>query len=328
MNSHSVLPPLVFDPIYRHYIWGGRRFADAFGRSLPTGDDYAESWELVDRGSDQSVVALGPDAGMTLGAIVRSRTDDLLGRHASLSAFPLLFKFLDANKDLSVQVHPDDTRAAMLNPPDKGKTEAWYIIDAKPGSQIYAGLKSGTTRKDLSQALTTGCLESILHTFEPKSGDCLFIPAGTVHAIGAGLLVAEIQQSSDVTYRLHDWNRLGQDGKPRDLHVDAGLEAITHFCPVNPQKRKPTDDPCVKRLVTNDYFLIDEVSIDKPWHLGGDKSCHFLAVISGCIRLDAHWNLPKLHAGSCVLFPASLDRQYIAPENTDQKAIILHTYLP
>ena len=136
-----MLPPLVFAPLYRRYIWGGRRFAEAFGRDLPPGDTCAESWELVDRGADQSVVSLGPLAGTPLGGLVRERGVELLGHAAPLAAFPLLFKFLDANRVLSVQVHPDDERAARLDPPDRGKTEAWYVVAAEPGSRIYAGLQ-------------------------------------------------------------------------------------------------------------------------------------------------------------------------------------------
>ncbi|MFM8890072.1 MAG: type I phosphomannose isomerase catalytic subunit, partial [Planctomycetia bacterium] len=211
--------PLLLAPRYRRYLWGGRRFASVLGRPLPPGDDYAESWELVDHGDDQSVVAAGPLAGATLGDLVRTHGHELLGRHAPLSRFPLLFKFLDACRDLSVQVHPDDARAARLSPPDLGKTEAWYVIDAAPGSRIYAGLRPGTDRDALAAALRAGRCEEVLHSFEPRAGDCVFIPAGTVHAIGAGLVVAEIQESSDVTYRLFDWNRTGPDGRPRPLHL-------------------------------------------------------------------------------------------------------------
>jgi hypothetical protein len=208
-----MLPPLLFTPLYRRYIWGGRRFAAAFGRPLPPGDDYAESWELVDRAADQSLVRAGPLAGMSLGRIVRERGSDLFG-HPPPAAFPLLFKFLDANRVLSVQVHPDDERAARLEPPDRGKTEAWYVVAAEPESRIYAGLREGVGREELAAAIRAGTCEAVLHAFEPSPGDCVFIPAGTVHAIGAGLLVAEIQQSSDVTYRLFDWNRTGPDGRP------------------------------------------------------------------------------------------------------------------
>jgi mannose-6-phosphate isomerase len=320
--------PLLFAPIYRRSIWGGRRFASMLGRELPPGDDYAESWELVDRGSDQSVVAAGALAGTTLGDLVRSRGTELLGRHAPLPAFPLLFKFLDASRDLSVQVHPDDARARVLTPPDRGKTEAWYVIDAVPGSRIYAGLRDGTTRDDLAAALRAGRCGDVIHSFEPHRGDCIFIPAGTVHAIGAGLMVAEIQQSSDVTYRLHDWNRVGPDGKPRAMHIEAGLEAVTHFEPIAPVGGEPTSDPAVRRLVTNRYFSLDEVRPNRDWQIGGDDRCHFLAVISGSIQLDPRWGLPDLAAGSCVLFPAAAGSQTAQLRDGAVAAKLLHVTMP
>jgi len=319
--------PLLLQPRYRRYIWGGRRFATALGRDLPLGDDYAESWELVDRGDDQSIVAAGPLEGRTLGSLVRDHGHDLLGRHAPLPAFPLLFKFLDACRDLSVQVHPDDARAAKLLPPDRGKTEAWYVVDALPESRIYAGLRAGVDQTALAQAIRAGRCETVMHSFVAKPGDCIFIPAGTVHAIGAGLLVAEIQQSSDVTYRLFDWNRTGPDGKPRPLHVDAGVEAVTRLGPVNPVVPASSADPAMKRLVTGDFFIFDEVRPAGTWSVGGDDACHFIAVLEGMLHLDDAWNLPPLGRGQTLLLPAVIGRQalHAAPATP---ATLLHVMLP
>ncbi len=321
--------PLIFRPIYRRYLWGGRRFATMLGRDLPAGNDYAESWELVDREADQSVVAAGPLTGTTLGDLVRGRGEELLGRHAPAPAFPLLVKLLDASHDLSVQVHPDDVRAARLTPPDRGKTEAWYVLDARPGSRIYAGLRPGVTREALAAALPTGRCGDLLHSFEPRVGDCVFIPAGTVHAIGAGLMVAEIQQSSDVTYRLFDWNRVGPDGRPRALHVEAGLEAVTRFEPVMPVRPQPGADPAVSRLVANDHFVLDSVEPAGGWRVGGDGICHVLVVVAGRARLDPKWGLPDLVEGACVLLPAAIGEERI---EADGKAGIapklLHVHLP
>ncbi len=308
--------PLIFSPLYRTYLWGGLKFASRLGRSLPEGDTFAESWELVDHGDDQSVVRAGPLAGTSLHTLVREQGPALMGRHSGVEAFPLLFKFLDAKRDLSVQVHPDDTRAAKLSPPDRGKTEAWYVVDAEPGSLIYAGLREGVRTDDLRHAITDGTLDRCLHSFAAHPGDCVFIPAGTVHAIGAGLVIAEIQQSSDVTYRLYDWNRVGPDGKPRQLHIDAGLEAVTQFCPVIPRHAPEVVPPTGFPLATCDYFGLDlfaaEPTDARVWHLGGDESPHFLAVVRGTLALDAAWGLPPLQAGDCVLIPASLGLQAIA----------------
>jgi len=321
--------PLLLTPLYRRYLWGGRRFATSLGRHLPPGDDFAESWELVDRGADQTIVAAGPLAGRSLGQLVRDEGPALLGRHAPRPAFPLLFKFLDACRDLSVQVHPDDARAARLVPPDLGKTEAWYVVDAAPGSRIYAGLAPGVDAAALAAALRSGRCDEVMHAFEPKPGDCVFIPAGTVHAIGAGLLVAEIQQSSDVTYRLFDWNRVGADGKPRPLHVEAGLDAVTRFGPVTPVRPREGADPAVRRLVECDSFVFDEVRPTGEWRIGGDDACHFIAVLSGSLTLDPAWRLPTLPPGGCVLLPAAIGAQRLACATTDgPPAVLLHVSLP
>ncbi len=216
------LYPLRFRLLVRRYLWGNRRLETCLGKSLGPGNDYAESWEVADHGADQSIVDAGPLAGTALGDLVRLRAAELFGRCHPQANFPLLVKFLDAAQSLSVQVHPNDEQAARLDPPDLGKTEAWYILAADPGSRIYAGLRPGVEREQLAEAIAQGTCEKMLHCFEPKAGDCLFIPAGTVHALGAGLLVAEVQQSSDTTFRLYDWNRVGPDGKPRALARCAG----------------------------------------------------------------------------------------------------------
>ncbi|MEZ6072331.1 MAG: type I phosphomannose isomerase catalytic subunit [Pirellulales bacterium] len=205
------LYPLRFQPVYRRYIWGGDRLRTVLGKN--TGDEmYAESWEVVDHGDDQSVVLAGPLAGVSLGELVREHGAALLGRHHPQPRFPLLAKFLDAHRTLSVQVHPNDAQAARLDPPDLGKTEAWLVMDVEPGSVVYAGLKQGFDRPSFEREMKRGTAELCLNSFEPAVGQCVFIPAGLVHALGEGLLIFEIQQSSDTTYRLFDWNRLQADG--------------------------------------------------------------------------------------------------------------------
>src|SRR3954465_8905730 len=191
------LPPLRFAPLFKRYLWGGRRLASLLNKPIGEGDDCAESWEVADHGEDQTVVVGGPLAGMTLAEGLASYGQDLLGRHAPRSRFPLLFKFLDCRRVLSVQVHPGDAAAAKQGPPDLGKTEAWVILAAEPGSLVYAGLKRGFDRAALEREVNRGTTELCLHKFEPQVGDCIFIPAETVHALGAGLVVAEIQQASD-----------------------------------------------------------------------------------------------------------------------------------
>jgi len=320
------LYPLRFQPILRRYLWGGRRLHTELGKPLGDGDDYAESWEVCDRGADQSIIAAGPLAGQTLGELVAKRGPELLGRHAPQPRFPLLFKFLDAQKTLSVQVHPDDDRAARLSPPDLGKTEAWVILAAQPGSLIYAGLKRGFDRPALERELARGVCELCLHRFEPKPGDCVFLPAGVVHAIGAGLLVAEIQQASDTTYRLFDWNRIGADGKPRALHLDEALEAIDYaYGPAEPQRPQPTQRPFISRLVTCDKFILDRWRLVEPQSAAGDERCHLIAVISGEVLVEGEPGGKPLPAGSTLLLPAALGAARLTPIS---EAVLLDAYLP
>ena len=249
--------PLRFQPILRDYLWGGRRL-EQLGKELGPGPHWAESWEVCDHDRDQSVVLAGPWAGKTLGELVANHGQELLGRHHPQPRFPLLFKFLDANRTLSVQVHPNDAQAAQLDPPDLGKTEAWVVLDAKEGSVLYTGLKRGFDRRALAREVERGTCELCLHQFEPQPGDCVLLYAGTPHAIGAGLLIAEIQQSSDVTYRLFDWNRVGPDGQPRQLHVEEALEVIDYNRgPVAAQEPAATDIPGVKRLAECDKFVLE-----------------------------------------------------------------------
>ena len=298
---------LRFTPLFRRYLWGGRRLATMFGKPLGPGDDYAESWEIVDHGADQSVVAAGPLAGKALAEIVRDHGVELFGRQAGRYAhFPLLLKLLDCNRTLSVQVHPNDEQAARLDPPDLGKTEAWVVLAAEPGSKIYAGLKRGTTRESLAAAIAAGRSKDVLHVIEPQVGDCIFIPAGTVHALGAGLVIAEIQQASDTTFRLYDWNRVGADGQPRPLHVEESL-AVADYArgPVEPQTPQRTDEPGRERLVACDKFVLDRVTFDKARTLGGDGRCHLLVVVAGETTVSSGGAEENLVAGQTALLPAA-----------------------
>lgn len=322
----TLLHPLRFRPVLRKYIWGGRRLETSLGKALPPGNDWAESWEICDHGADQSVVEFGPLAGTTLGDLVGQRGTDLLGRHYPQRQFPLLLKFLDADQTLSVQVHPDDARAATLDPPDLGKTEAWVVLEAEPQSRIYAGLKPGVDRDTLTAAMRNGRCQDCLHSFAPSPGDCVFLPAGTVHALGAGLLVAEIQQSSDVTYRLFDWNRLGPDGRPRPLHVERALDAIDfNRGPVEPQQPRPTERPQVVRLVECDRFVWDRGEFDAPLTTVGDGRCHILAVLAGAVRIEGDPAGTALSRGGTALLPASLGTVAIVPQGM---TVVLDVYLP
>jgi mannose-6-phosphate isomerase len=318
------LYPLQFEPLLKRYIWGGRRLGTELGKSLGDGDDYAESWEICDRAVDQSRVINGALAGQTLHQLVAQHGADLLGRHHPQSRFPLLLKFLDARQRLSVQVHPNDEQASRLNPPDLGKTEAWIVLAAEPGSRIYAGLQAGCDRRTFERALAAGRCEDCLHSFVPRPGDCVFVPAGTVHALGEGLLLAEIQQASDTTFRLFDWDRVGPDGKPRPLHIEQALDVIDFTAgPIQPQTPIPTGH--AERLVTCDKFVLDRWRFEQPQALGGDDRCHLAAVLTGMVTLSTSGVTLGLTKGDVVLLPASAGRVRFEPQT---HAVLLDVYLP
>ncbi len=323
----SPLYPLRFEPILKRYLWGGRRLGTELGKPLGEGSDYAESWELVDRRDDESRVAAGPLQGTTLGQLVRERGAELLGQHHPQPRFPLLIKFLDARQTLSVQVHPNDAQAARLTQPDLGKTEAWVVLAAEPGSLIFAGLKRSFDRPAFERELHRGTAELCLHRFEPRPGDCMFLPAGTVHALGAGLLVAEIQQSSDTTYRLHDWNRVGPDGQPRPLHVEQALAVIDfERGPIDPVQPAPTEQPDVSRLVACDKFVLDRWELTGPRMAGESDRCHILVVLSGAVNVTDDPSRQPLKRGETLLLPAALGPTAIEPAETG--AVLLDAYLP
>ena len=325
MSSWS---PLRFEPLLRRYLWGGRRLESLLGKRLPPGDDYAESWELVDHGADQSVVRAGPHAGMTLAQLLRDHPADLLGVDAAAcrpaaakqvdeptrARFPLLFKFLDAHQSLSVQVHPTDAAAALQSPPDLGKTEAWVIVHADPGAVLYAGLKRGFDRPALEREVNRGTTHLCLQKFEPRAGDCFFIPAGTVHALGAGLVVAEIQQSSDSTFRLYDWNRVGKDGQPRPLHIAQSLDSIDfHREPVVAQIPRPTERPGAERLVECDKFVLERWHTADACELETVGKFHVVMMLDGAVRVaDDPVERPLVRGETCLI-PAACGRATLDP---------------
>ena len=259
-------------------MWGGRRLGTVLGKPIGDGDHYAESWEIVDHGADQSVVADGPLAGTTLHELVTQHGPELFGRHHPQPQFPLLFKFLDCQLTLSVQVHPNDAQARKLTPPDLGKTEAWVVLAAEPGSKIYAGLKPGVDRASSNASSPPARATHCLHQLEPRVGDCMFIEAGTVHALGAGLVIAEIQQASNTTFRLFDWNRLDRDGKPRPLHIEESLDTID-YAPRPRRAASPAADRSPARRAARRLRQVRARSLaasTRRRNCGGDNRCHIV----------------------------------------------------
>ncbi len=316
---------LRFEPVLKQAIWGGRRLGTMLSKPIGDGEDYAESWEVVDHGKDQSVVSNGPLTGKTLAELVADHTSELFGSHKPSGRFPLLLKFLDCNRTLSVQVHPNDQQGAMLDPPDLGKTEAWVVLAADDNALIYAGLKEGVDAATLQDAVAQGECERCLHSYKPRVGDCVFIPAGTVHALGGGLVIAEIQQASDTTFRLFDWNRVGADGKPRQLHIQQSLDTIDFSRgPVEKQQPEAVTEGR-SRLVECDKFVLDRIRSDRAIEVGGDDRFHIVVVVEGAAGFSDPSGEQSLISGQSFLLPAAADRLSITAEGDVE---LLDMYLP
>ena len=256
--------PLVFKPILKPKIWGGRMLESVVGKTLNTNEPIGESWELADLEDDQSVVHQGPAAGITLGQLVKEWGRDLIGRAELFQGrFPLLLKFLDARQPLSVQVHPDQKMAERLGGNVRVKNEAWHVLDAEPDGAIYRGLADGVTKESFVEAIEAGTVASTLKRVAVKPGQCYYLPSGTVHALGAGVVVAEVQTPSDITYRVYDWDRVDPNtGRGRTLHIPDALQCI-NFGPDTvarqPRSHVASVWTAVTQLVVCDSFVIEQV---------------------------------------------------------------------
>jgi mannose-6-phosphate isomerase len=292
---------LTFQPLYQTRVWGGRRLQTLLHRALPEQNTaYGESWEVSDRADVQSVCTLSDGQQLSLHDLWSQHREAVFGPallgHAA-PRYPLLMKILDACDDLSIQVHPPAHLAAELG--GEPKTEMWLIVHAEPGAKIYAGLKSGVTKQAFEQAIADGTVADCVHVLEPRVGDCLFIPSGLIHAIGAGLVIYEIQQNSDTTYRVFDWNRLGLDGQPRTLHLEASLRSID-FEGKPPMFQKADAQG---KLIHCEFFDIRRGLLDQS-HLGIPGEHLAIALIRG--QLTAAGKM--LLAGDFALVPACLSQ--------------------
>lgn len=303
--------PLRFVPYLRPAPWGGRGLAELLHKELPTAEPFGEAWEVSDHPLHRSIVADGPDAGASLRTLMTDRATELLGTAADAHhVFPWLVKFLDCRDWLSVQVHPDTETVKRLRAGEGSKTEAWYILHAVEGSRVYAGLKPGVRPEDMRAAVAAGTTHEMLHSFEPRAGQCVFLPAGTVHAVGGGVLMAEIQETSDVTFRLFDWNRVDAQGKGRQLHVEESFASI-HWDkgPVAPLT--VSDDPR-QTLVRCPFFTLEHRTITTPTDLGGD-GVHTIIVVDGRGR----WSDGRtIEPGQSWVLPAAMPMQTIRPDPT------------
>lgn len=329
-----MLYPLKFRPKFFEKMWGGRKMQTLLAKDLPAGKPIGESWELYDfppgvvegtgGGWLSSEVANGPLAGHTLHELMDTYAADLLGDVKPFGAhgqFPVLIKFLDARDDLSVQVHPDETYAAT-HPDAHLKTEAWYVVQNDTGAKLYKGLTAGVTRDGFARAVSEGTVERCIATLKPQAGDCVFMPSGTVHALGAGILAWEVQTPSDTTFRVFDFNRVdASTGKPRKLHVEQALACIDFSGNPDPKQPRSTVSGAyttVSRLVTSRYFKLDRVrmkaGVDQP--LPYDQPVVW-TMLEGEAHLRAE-GMPEpvsLARGETVLLPARMKNPAIRTVN-------------
>lgn len=301
-------------------VWGGRRLGELLGKALPDAQLYGESWDVSDHTSHTTVVASGPLAGQSLRQLMERNATHLLGPAARNHAvFPWLVKHLDAHDWLSVQVHPDDFLVKRWWPGEGGKTEVWFVLDALPGSKVYAGLLPGVDEPALRQALAKGTVAECLHHFTPRPGDCVFLPAGTVHAVGGGVLMAEVQQTSDATFRLFDWNRRDGQGKSRELHIEQSLACINwKQGPVHPVEAQgfgaATAGPARQVLTECRYFHLDFRRDLAPFTIGGQGRLQLLIVVAGQGQLDTPVGSDQLTAGQVLVLPAAQKPAQCRPE--------------
>jgi mannose-6-phosphate isomerase len=329
-----MMDPLVFEPYLRPMIWGGRRLGERFGKRLPAGGPFGESWEVSAHPHHVSRVSEGPLRGLLLTDLVATRGEELFGDQVpSGGEFPLLIKLLDCRDRLSIQVHPSDELAPRLSNEARGKTEAWLVLEVDLGGWVCAGLRPGVGRADLERHLQAGTVEECLHRYTPRVGDCLFLPAGTVHAAGGGVVLAEVQQSSDATFRLFDWNRPGSNGKPRPLHLSEALQSINWAAgPVHPA----TGDPVAglpggvtgEALVRCRYFCMDRFHAGGPFDSPYPPRLSLWMVLNGTAECCCAGYRRTLRRGETVLVPASCAGLSWHPGAPAGRATLLGVTLP
>ncbi len=314
--AHSELTqPIVFEPIFMERIWGGRRLQSAFCKQLPADRKIGEAWEIVDRPEAQSVVRDGPRRGQTLHELWTDHRSEIFGRVRDTPRFPLLIKLLDANDKLSLQVHPPAEVAERLG--GEPKTEFWYVAQANPGAELFVGLREATSADVFKASIAAGTVADCIHAIPVKAGDAMFLPAGRFHAIGAGTLLVEVQQNSDSTYRVFDWNRTDSKGRPRDLHVDLALQSID-FDDCQPELITPKGEI----LVTHELFQVQKWTIAGPREINDRGKFAILCVLEGAIDCAGR----HLRPGEFCLVAAEAKNRTIQPAS--YLASLLHITIP
>ena len=328
------LYPLFFEPVFRDYIWGGRNLETLLGRAIPDGV-VAESWEISGHPSSPTRVENGPLAGQTLPQVQEQLGEALVGTRSRWATergkFPLLVKLLDANRRLSVQVHPSDEYALAHEGGELGKAEMWYVLYARQGAELIYGLSRHTDAAQFRAALEDGRLSDLLHRIPIRPGDVISVPTGTIHALLEGTLVAEIQQNSDTTYRVYDWGRMGHDGKPRPLHVDKAVEVID-WERVRPQAAVPvplsSGDVAREELCRSPYFVVEKVSLEEGATYKGQcdgSTFEIWGIVSGSAEIGWDGQRVPFAAVRFVLLPAALGAFAV---HAARPATLLRVYAP
>lgn len=297
IHINSSVEPITFEPIYMERVWGGRELERSYRRQLPDSTScFGEAWEIVDREEAQSTVDQGPFAGKTLHDLWMDMREEIFGPYSNQpNRFPLLVKILDTRSDLSVQVHPPADLAEQLG--GEPKTEMWYIADCLAGAKLHVGLKRGVTRDAFEQAVRQGHVADCMHTIEPRAHESIFIPSGRLHAIGGGFLIHEIQQNSDTTFRVFDWNRPDIDGKPRTLHIDESLASIDF------NDHEPAMTPAQSAVLADcPHFKAIRITLHAGETINNPEADRFsvLSLINGSLTSDKGRHF---HQGQSVLLP-------------------------
>lgn len=324
-SQRSKLYPLLFEPNLHEIVWGGNKLTAWKG--LAEKDHIGESWEVSCVDSSPSVIANGTWTGYSLNEVIRKHPEAILGREVAKrydGKLPLLVKFIDARKDLSIQVHPDDEMAKRLHNKN-GKSEMWYVLDAEPGAYLYSGFKEELIAEEYKRKVADGTIVESLAKHEVKAGDVFYLPAGRVHAICSGILLAEVQQSSDVTYRIFDYNRPGLDGKPRELHTELAAEALNYQVEKEYRTEYSAESNRANSVIESPYFSVKVTELTKSFHRNLIKYDSF--VISMCLKGDCKIKVRStgdevvLREGYSCLIPAAIADYDVTPLNESSKLL-------
>ncbi|GMQ56008.1 class I mannose-6-phosphate isomerase [Vallitalea sediminicola] len=322
-----MLYPIFFEPDFKERVWGGTLLKDKLNKVIPY-EHTGESWEVACHDNGNSIIKNGELKGKTLKEVLENNAEELVGHKInSDDKFPLLIKFIDAKDKLSVQVHPEDEYAMQYENGELGKSEAWYILDAQPGAKLIAGLKDNVSKDDFKKALEEGHLEQVLNEVEVEAGDVINIPAGFVHAIEDGILLAEIQQNSDTTYRVYDWNRVGLDGNMRDLHVEKSLDVIDfegkHSKDIVTGLGIKDGENEIIYYVANKYFSLEKIGLKESLKEKTENKFFIYMCISGSGKVVYNNIEYKFKLGDSFMIPASLDEYELKGD-----ASLVKTYIP